>query len=153
DPTPGDRVSERRLPLQTSNLEPRTFVVDTNVLLYDPNAMLGFEDHDVGIPMTVSAEADRVKKHLDETGSNARAVSRIPDGLRRRGSLREGVGLDGGGRLRVDYMTHGPDLPITWGPDTNDNRILRTVPRLQRDLGANVAFVTRDTNTRLKCDA
>src|SRR5690606_6918494 len=134
-------------------LEPRTYVVDTNVLLYDPNAIFGFEDHDVVIPMTVIEEVDRFKKDLNETGRNARTVSRILDGLRRRGSLREGVGLDGGGRLRVDYMTHGPDLPITWGPDTNDNRILRTVLRLQRELGGNVAFVTRDTNMRLKCDA
>lgn len=146
-------MSELRLPLQTSTLEPRTYVVDTNVLLYDPNAIFGFEDHDVVIPMTVIEEVDRFKKDLNETGRNARTVSRILDGLRRRGSLREGVGLDGGGRLRVDYMTHGPDLPITWGPDTNDNRILRTVLRLQRELGGNVAFVTRDTNMRLKCDA
>ena len=146
-------MSELRLPLETSTLEPRTFVVDTNVLLYDPNAIFGFEDHDLVIPMTVIEEVDRFKKDLDETGRNARTVSRILDGLRRRGSLREGVGLDGGGRLRVDYMTHGPDLPITWGPDTNDNRILRTVLRLQRELRGNVAFVTRDTNMRLKCDA
>lgn len=146
-------MSDLRLPLESSTLEPRTYVVDTNVLLYDPNAVFGFEDHDVVIPMTVIEEVDRFKKDLDETGRNARSVSRILDGLRRRGSLREGVALEAGGRLRVDYMTHGPDLPITWGPDTNDNRILRTVLRLQRELRGNVAFVTRDTNMRLKCDA
>jgi PhoH-like ATPase len=53
----------------------------------------------------------------------------------------------------VDFATHGPDLPITWGPETNDNRILRSVLRLHRDLAGNVLFITRDTNMRLKCDA
>jgi PhoH-like ATPase len=132
---------------------PRTFIVDTNVLLYDPGALYVFAEHDVVIPMTVIEEVDRFKKDLNETGRNARTVSRFLDSLREKGSLREGVRLPGGGLLRVDFATHGPDLPITWGPDTNDNRILRTVLRMSRDLKGNVAFITRDTNMRLKCDA
>jgi PhoH-like ATPase len=132
---------------------PRTFVVDTNVLLHDPRAMFVFQEHDLVIPMTVIEELDRFKKELSETGRNARTVSRQLDGLREKGSLRDGVTLPGGGTLKVDFATHGPDLPITWGPETNDNRILRSVLRLHRDLGGNVAFITRDTNMRLKCDA
>lgn len=132
---------------------PRTFVVDTNVLLYDPRALFVFKEHDIVIPMTVIEEVDRFKKDVNETGRNARTISRYLDELREKGSLRDGVKLPGGGMLRVDFATHGPDLPITWGPETNDNRILRTVLRLHRDLGANVAFITRDTNMRLKCDA
>ena len=103
--------------------------------------------------MTVIEEIDNFKRDQNELGRNARAISRYLDALRERGSLREGVQLDGGGMLRVDYSTHSPDLPIHWGPDTNDNRILRTVLRLQRDFAGNVAFITRDTNMRLKCDA
>jgi len=132
---------------------PRTFVLDTNVLLHDPRALFVFHEHDLVIPMTVIEELDRFKKELSETGRNARAVSRYLDELRAVGSLREGVKTPGGGTLRVDFEMHGPDLPITWGPETNDNRILRSVLRLARDLGSNVAFITRDTNMRLKCDA
>ncbi|MEN0062966.1 MAG: PhoH family protein [Myxococcota bacterium] len=131
----------------------RAYVLDTNVLLYDPNAMFAFDEHDVVIPITVIEEIDNFKKDLSETGRNARAISRYLDKLREQGSLREGVRLDGGGVLRVDYLTHGPDLPITWGPETNDNLILRTVLRLDQDDAGRIRLVTRDTNMRLKCDA
>jgi PhoH-like ATPase len=147
------RAAESEGPPQLEQEERRTYIVDTNVLLYDPHALFVFDEHDIVIPMTVIEEIDRFKKDLNETGRNARAISRYLDELRMRGSLREGVKLDGGGRLRVDYVTHGPDLPITWGPETNDNRILRQVLRLREELPGYVALVTRDTNMRLKCDA
>ncbi len=146
-------MSELRLPLVGTHPGPRTFVIDTNVLLYDPRAIFVFQEHDLVIPMTVIEEIDQFKKDLNEIGRNARTVSRYLDKMRIKGSLREGIVTDGGGRVRVDYTTHGPDLPITWGPESNDNRILRSVLRLQRELSGNVAFITRDTNMRLKCDA
>lgn len=31
----------------------KMYVLDTNVLIHDPNALLNFEEHDVIIPMTV----------------------------------------------------------------------------------------------------
>jgi len=129
----------------------RVYVLDTNVLLYDPKALFVFDEHDVVIPMIVIEEMDRFKKDLNEIGRNARTISRYMDKLRERGSLKDGVPLHGGGMLRVDYDTHGTELPITWGPETNDNRILRSVLRLAKD--SDVALVTRDTNMRLKCDA
>ncbi len=131
-------------------MAPRTFVLDTNVLLYDPHALEVFEEHDIVIPMTVIEEVDRFKKDVNETGRNARHASRRLDALRKKGSLKEGVKLDGGGVLRVD---HGSLEAIPWGPDNNDNRILQTVLRLHKELGGRVALITRDTNMRLKCDA
>lgn len=136
-----------------SSERPRTFVVDTNVLLFDASALLAFAEHDVVIPLTVIEEMDRFKKQIDETGRNARETSRFLDDLRGKGSLKEGVALPGGGFLRVDYSVYDPALPIDWGPDNNDNRIIRSVLRLHRDLGGNVCLITRDTNMRLKCDA
>ena len=70
---------------------PRTFVVDTNVLLYDPRALFAFKEHDLVIPMTVIEECDRFKKDVNETGRNARTISRHLDELREKGSLRDGV--------------------------------------------------------------
>jgi PhoH-like ATPase len=54
----------------------RTFVLDTNVLLYDPKALEVFDEHELVIPITVIEEIDRFKKDLNETGRNARTVSR-----------------------------------------------------------------------------
>ncbi len=142
-------------PAPATSGEPKTYVIDTNVLLYDPGALYVFHEHDVVIPMTVIEEVDRFKKDVNETGRNARTISRYLDGLRAQGSLRKGVALPGGGILRVDFSSNDPSLPITWGPETNDNRILRTVLRLQKEHEGKrgLSLVTRDTNMRLKSDA
>jgi PhoH-like ATPase len=130
----------------------RTFVLDTNVLLYDPNSLHVFKQHEVVIPITVIEEVDTFKKELSETGRNARHVSRYLDGLRSRGSLSEGVELDGGGTLRIMLAPEG-SLPPGFGKPTNDNIILQTVKELHSDRNGDVVFVTRDTNMRIKADA
>ncbi|MEI6274169.1 MAG: PIN domain-containing protein, partial [Phycisphaerae bacterium] len=55
------------------------FVVDTNVLLHNPNALFKFEEHEVVIPLQVIEELDHFKKNNDETGRNARSVIRRLD--------------------------------------------------------------------------
>ena len=83
----------------------KTFVLDTNVLLHDPEAMRRFEDNNVVIPIEVVEEIDRFKRDPSEKGRNARQVSRLLDDLRSRGNLSEGVPLDGrdGGHLKVVF--------------------------------------------------
>ena len=39
----------------------KIFVLDTNVLIHDPTAVLRFHEHDIVIPMVVLEELDRVK--------------------------------------------------------------------------------------------
>ena len=134
-------------------IQPKTFVLDTNVLLQDPKSIFAFEEHDLVIPMTVIEEIDTFKKNVDETGRNARAVSRYLDDLRQQGSLKEGVKLPGGGTLKIEITGSGSDVHITWGLENNDNRILRSVVKLHRELEGNVTFITCDVNMRLKCDA
>ncbi len=130
----------------------RSFVLDTNVLLYDPNALFVFKEHEVVIPITVIEEIDRFKKDLNETGRNARTVSRKLDELREQGSLSEGVELPDGGSLRVVLSGGDHDLPIGFGGRSNDNLILGTAKGLIDD-DHRVILVTRDTNMRLKGDA
>ncbi len=60
----------------------KKFVLDTNVLLANPNAIFSFDDNDVYIPISVIEEVDTFKKGLSETGRNARHFSRIVDDLR-----------------------------------------------------------------------
>lgn len=132
----------------------KTFVLDTNVLLYDPNALNVFDEHDVVIPITVIEEIDRFKKDLNETGRNARTVSRQLDTLRRAGSLNKGVSLNSGGMLRVMMPASNRSLPSSFGPRSNDNMILETVLTAADEAGrSKVVLVTRDTNMRIKADA
>jgi PhoH-like ATPase len=79
----------------------KLFVLDTNVLLHDPTAMLRFDDNDVILPIAIIEELDRFKKQPEMTGRNARQVSRMLDELRQRGHLTHGVMLEHGGMLRV----------------------------------------------------
>ena len=57
----------------------KTYVLDTNVLIYDPRAILKFEDNDVVLPIYVIEEVDQFKRETTERGRNAREVARVLD--------------------------------------------------------------------------
>jgi PhoH-like ATPase len=133
----------------------KTYILDTNVLLHDPQALFRFEDNDLVIPITVIEEIDRFKKELSETGRNARQVSRILDGLRGKAHLVDGVPLEKGGVLRVELYTEEAlkRLPPELRADRGDNRILAVAMKLKESCRFPVVFVTKDTNLRIKADA
>ena len=71
---------------------PKRFVLDTNILLEYPRAMVeDFEDNTVIICGTVIQELNSKKLADGETGYNAREAGRILDEYRKKGSLIEGV--------------------------------------------------------------
>jgi PhoH-like ATPase len=131
----------------------KIFVLDTNVLLHDPQAIFAFQDNDVVIPIVVIEELDKFKKGVDEIGRNARMVSRILDEHRLKGKLSQGVQLKGGGCLRVELNHQSPQhLPNELIATKADNRILATALNLKHD-DLPVILVTKDTNLRIKADA
>lgn len=133
----------------------KAFVLDTNVLLHDPGAILHFADNDVVLPITVIEELDRFKKQPETTGRNARHVSRMLDDLRKRGHFIEGIPLDGGGTLRV-ALCHRETLsalPPELEGDRADNEILAVALELRRQCNCPVVLVSKDTNLRIKADA
>src|ERR1700745_956392 len=104
----------------------KTYVLDTNVLLPDPQALYKFEENTIVVPITVIEEIDRFKKDMNETGRNARQVSRFLDDLRKKGSLSEGIGLETGGSLRGEIYEEMvmKRLPPELREERGDNRIL-----------------------------
>ncbi|MSU36230.1 MAG: PhoH family protein [Pedosphaera sp.] len=131
----------------------KNYVLDTNVLLHDPHALLNFQDNHVLIPIEVIEEIDRFKRETTERGQNARTVSRMLDGLRSKGSLSEGVALSSGGQLRIIF-SHPHDLVAANGPGTVDNRILALALAIRKqDPETPTLLVTKDINLRLKADA
>ncbi len=133
----------------------KTFVLDTNVLLHDPNSIFSFEDNDVIIPIVVIEELDKFKKGLDEIGRNARQVSRHLDELRMKNKLSVGVNLDNGGTLKVE-LNHQREEPCPLPTDLSlavaDNRILMVALCYSKEREG-VVLVTKDTNLRIKADA
>src|ERR1700691_4851430 len=100
----------------------KNYILDTNVLLHDPNSLLRFKDNHVLIPIEVIEEIDRFKRESSELGRNARTVSRMLDGFRGDGSLSEGVKLPNGGKLKIGFHKHSGDLDSNG--NSVDNRIL-----------------------------
>jgi PhoH-like ATPase len=132
----------------------KVFVLDTNVLLHDPNSILHFQEHDVVLPIVVIEEVDHFKKDQTEVGRNARTVSRMLDRLRATGSLSRGVPLEGGGSLKVDVENHPLDIGILREDKHKaDNQILACAKQLLTTRKEKVVLVTKDTNLRIKADA
>ena len=55
----------------------RTYVLDTNVVLQNPNAVKTFNEHDVVVPLTVIREIDQMKKGASSVSYSARAALRV----------------------------------------------------------------------------
>jgi len=135
----------------------KTFVLDTNILLNDPNSIFAFEENEVVIPITCIQEIDKFKRDQNERGRNARMVSRYLDTLRKKSgkTLADGVKTDKDGILRVDLGYEAiRKFPYKNGEMTNDDRILAVALATKEAVNANkVIFLTRDTNLRIRADA
>lgn len=137
---------------KTSNR--KRFVIDTNVILFDPQAIFKFENADVIIPISVIEEMDRFKKDLGENGRNARQFSRFVDVLREKGALSKGVLLERShSYFFVNMDENGSTLPGTLSHEKVDNRILSLALKYQQETPqVPVTLITKDTNLRIKAD-
>lgn len=131
----------------------KNYILDTNVLLHDPNSLVNFDDNNVLVPIEVIEEIDRFKRESTELGRNARTVSRMLDGFRGEGSLSAGVEMPNGGRLKIAFHRNGHG-DTTFPKDTVDNRILALAASLQKTQPRNATIlVSKDINLRIKADA
>jgi PhoH-like ATPase len=134
----------------------KNYILDTNVLLHDPNSLLSFEENNVLLPIEVIEEIDRFKRESTELGQNARSVSRMLDGLRGAGHLSEGVALPNGGQLciifqKADKLKNGHAV---FGTDSVDNRILSLAFGIKtKQPKSQTILVSKDINLRIKADA
>ncbi len=131
----------------------KTFVLDTNVLLHDSEAIVKFPNSNVVIPVTVLEELDKMKRLPNELGKNARAVFRFLDSLNfiGKGDLHKGVVLENGAVVRIQLEVK-TDIPYTFALSVNDNRILLSAYML-KEKGEHVVFVSKDFAARIKADA
>jgi len=135
----------------------KNYILDTNVLLHDPDSLLSFEENDVLLPIEVIEEIDRFKRESTELGQNARTVSRMLDGLRIAGRLSEGVALPNGGELRIVFHkngSNGKNGHRIFSTDSVDNRILSLACEIKTARPkSQTVLVTKDINLRIKADA
>jgi len=127
----------------------KTYVLDTNVLIQSPHALVAFEENKIVLPIAVLEDLDKLKNEDGDRGTNARQAIRFLEQLRNQGNLFEGVGLETGGILKIEPNFSSVDLPYGFQNNTNDNRILRVCKGLI-DQGEPVILVTKDIILRLK---
>jgi PhoH-like ATPase len=148
DQQPGTETSKTRLN--------RIFIIDTNVLIHDVNALFSFKGVVIGIPFIVLEELDGLKREAGERGHNAREAIRRLDDLRKRGHLRDGVYINHNINSILKVYANPEEIKVSAIGrdihDVKDNVILQTVADLVKE-GKQVTLVTKDINVRLKADA
>lgn len=138
------------------------YVLDTNVLLSDPDALFAYKKSDIVLPLKVLEEVDKHKKRQDGVGAHARKTIRILDEMRSKGSLSTGVKL--GKNLGTLTVLSGEQqlLPDNLSWEDPDNQIICTALTLKTvveeetsdtEEKPKVTLVSQDINVRVKCDA
>ena len=134
------------------------YVLDTNVLIHDPNALLNFEEHHVVIPMTVLEELDKLKSGKTSIAADCRQAIRLIDktlGVAPPDQVEQGVPIERGklgpnGTLAI--LMERTAIPAHCLPnDLNDNKIINQLCHLQnRYSDGRIVLVSKDINMRLK---
>lgn len=136
----------------TTNGHIKHFVIDTNVLLHNPNGLFLFAEHEVIIPFDVIEELDKFKTATDDLGRNARTAIRHLDRLREQGNLADGVPLGPNlGHVRI-ILEQDQKLCPGLTTDSPDNRMICCAYSLSQQ-GYHVIFISKDINARIKADA
>jgi PhoH-like ATPase len=139
--------------------EKKIFVLDTSVIIYEHNSILNFDEHDIGIPITVLEELDNFKKGNDTKNFEAREFIRLIDKLAKDSMLHNWNPLNGKtkGNFKVLMDTGGNgtvDANKVFNEDKADHRNLNSALKLQKqEKGRKVILVSKDVNLRLKAKA
>lgn len=130
-----------------------TFIIlDTNVFIENPNALEGFENQHIVIPIVVLEELDHLKTESSFRGRNAREAIRALDALRSEGTLKDGVQLHNGSTVKVIFPPTDSFFQKELHERSADNEILNTAKSMQ-ERGLTIELITKDINLRVKADA
>lgn len=127
----------------------RLYVLDTNVLMHEPQSIYKFEEHSVFIPLRVLEELDSHKRGQNEIARNARQAHRYLDELLSTIDIED---LNKG----IELGTNGTLLFQTFEKErakVADNEIIEVTKQLRDEHapeGVTVILVTKDINMRIK---
>lgn len=154
----------------------KTYVLDTNVLIHDPESYRKFDEHTVALPVEVLSELDRLKVQQGQVGASARRINRSVRELFDTRSLREVAegdpaspralvaSLPGGGELRVvvneslvrEHFAGARSerlRAVFMSVDAPDHRIIASALYLRDTTDGPVILVTKDASMALKAKA
>lgn len=136
--------------------KPKSFVLDTNVLLSDSSCIYNFEEHNLHIPIQVIEELDNFKKGYEAINFHAREILRKLDEISGDHIFNGGVSLgDKLGKLKIE-------LPVEWNPKVKENlRVLNVDAEIinlamclkEKSPQTEIVIVSKDVNLRMKAKA
>ena len=137
----------------------KIFILDTNVLIHDPEAMFSFDDNDVYLPIYVIEEIDKLKEYSDRVGKSARETSRNIEKLRKEEknsnlSLLKGLKNSTGGTFRIVLGENDiVNIPDSLNKNLTDNKIIGQALRIKNEnKKRKVILVSKDMNVRIKAN-
>ena len=147
--------------------EKKVYILDTNILIYNPTVIDDLGDNVIVVPLWVVEELDDIKRLKPQLAFTVREATRNIEKYRAKAEsqgrfLRNGVETDGGGIVFVDY--NAADISkLGLGYQLNekvDNRVILTAKHWkdQEDkkpdqAGKEVILLSQDVNMRIKASA
>lgn len=131
------------------------YIIDTSVLIHDPNSFKSFTGNDVIIPVNVLDELDKIKNQPNEAGKNARVCIRALDTLCSKGDIHKGIKIENGILLKIETSK----LPDRFGPASYvDNKILSCAYLIKeknnkKKTPTPTILVSKDINLRVRARA
>lgn len=116
-----------------------TFVIDTNILIGDGNALKKIKCKEAIIPLIVVEELDKHKTSPGDVGLNARTAIKYLENAIQYGNLLTGVETDDGVKIRI------LNIPKIDG-EKPDDTIIRTAKSLKKK----VTILSNDAHLRIK---
>lgn len=111
----------------------KTLVVDTNIIISNPNILEDYENHNIIIPYEVVKELDNLKTKKGKVGANARSFIRTLDETSKTSYLKNA-------KLKTNYVT----VSDPCGLEADD-----AVVKVAEDYSASV--LSEDAAVRVKC--
>ena len=149
-------MAAKKSPTSTKKI-PKTFVLDTNVILHDADSINMFQENDVIIPLAVIEELDHFKRGSQVINLNAREFARTLDSMTGSALFNGGILMGKGrGKLRIAISKGlAPAIRDVFKDDTPDHRVLSVAYEWQEKLRnkSQVILVTKDVNLRMKSKA
>src|ERR1035437_1137352 len=118
----------------------KLFVLDTNVLMHDPQSLFRFQEHDIYVPMMTLEELDANKKGMTEVARNTRQASRLLDEIvsscKEDYDIKNGIALheisrdQASGRLFLQTEAIAGIIPLSLPTAKADNQIIAVVMHL-----------------------
>lgn len=142
---------------KSQNKRPKTFILDTNVILHDADSINMFQENDVVIPLTVIEELDHFKRGSQVINLNAREFARTLDSLTGSAIFNGGVSMGKNrGKLKI-AISRGlsQEIKEIFKEDTPDHRVLGVALEWKKKLEgkSKVILVSKDVNLRMKAKA